>query len=161
MKGLNFLGTKLLKAQISWGPNFPGTQFLREFKKSGALMRSGTISAIAEFWPATHDLWIIKTWNFRAVMSLVKTWKKIFRYMAHGQRKINSKQLFTFSTFSNEYEIMSGLLDDDEMVVKGQLISKGLVGILNSSKKQTKKSDLQQSDLLYYDTSSRLVFVCF
>ena len=40
--------------------------------------------------------------------------------MAHGQRKINSKQLFTFSTFSNEYEIMSGLLDDDEMVVKAQ-----------------------------------------
>jgi hypothetical protein len=31
---------------------------------------------------------------------------------------------------------------------KGQLISKGLVGILNSSKKQTKKFYLQ-----YYDTS--------
>ena len=44
--------------------------------------------------------------------------------MAHGQKNndevINSKQLFTFSTFSNEYEIMSGLLDDDEMVVKAQ-----------------------------------------
>ena len=40
---------------------------------------------------------------------------------------------------------------------KGQLISKGLVGILNSSKKRTKKFDLQ-----YYDsTSSRLVFVRF
>ena len=33
---------------------------------------------------------------------------------------MNSKQLFTFSTFSKEYEVMSGLLDDDEMVVKAQ-----------------------------------------
>ena len=39
---------------------------------------------------------------------------------------------------------------------KGQLISKGLVGILNSSKKRTKKFDIQ-----YYDTSGRLVFVRF
>ena len=39
---------------------------------------------------------------------------------------------------------------------KGQLISRGLIGILNSSKKQTKKFDLQ-----YYDTSGRLVFVRF
>ena len=39
---------------------------------------------------------------------------------------------------------------------KGQLISKGLVGILNSSKKRRKKIDLQ-----YYDTSGRLVFVRF
>ena len=37
---------------------------------------------------------------------------------------------------------------------KGHLISKDLVGILNSSKKQTKKFDIQ-----YYDTSGRLVFV--
>ena len=42
------------------------------------------------------------------------------------------------------------------MFTKGQLISKGLVGILNSSKKRTKKFDLQ-----YYDTSGRLVFVRF
>ena len=39
---------------------------------------------------------------------------------------------------------------------KGQLISKGLVGILNSSKKRTKKFDIQ-----YYDTSGWLVFVRF
>ena len=39
---------------------------------------------------------------------------------------------------------------------KGQLISKGLVGILNSSKKRTKKFDLQ-----YYDTSGQLVFILF
>ena len=35
--------------------------------------------------------------------------------------------------------------------VKGYLISKGLFGILNSSKKRTKKIN-------YYDTSGRLVF---
>ena len=40
--------------------------------------------------------------------------------------------------------------------LKGQLISKGLVGILNSPKKWTKKFDLQ-----YYDTSGRLVFIRF
>ena len=40
---------------------------------------------------------------------------------------------------------------------KGQLISKGLFGILNSSKKRTKKFDLTT----YYDTSVRLVFVRF
>ena len=39
---------------------------------------------------------------------------------------------------------------------KGQLISKGLVGILNSSKKWTKKFNLQ-----YYDTSGWLVFIRF
>ena len=44
----------------------------------------------------------------------------------------------------------------EDKSTKGQLISKGLVGILNSSKKQTKKLDLQ-----YYDTSGRLVFVRF
>ena len=37
---------------------------------------------------------------------------------------------------------------------KGQLISKGLFGIFNSSKKGTKK-------LICYDTSGRLVFVRF
>ena len=37
---------------------------------------------------------------------------------------------------------------------KGQLISKGIVGILNFSKKRMKKFNLQ-----YYDTSSRLVFI--
>ena len=41
-------------------------------------------------------------------------------------------------------------------ITKGQLISKGLVGILNSSKKWMKKFDLQ-----YYDTSGRLVFIRF
>ena len=39
---------------------------------------------------------------------------------------------------------------------KGQLISKGLFAILNSSKKRTNKFDLN-----YYDTSGRLVFVRF
>ena len=39
---------------------------------------------------------------------------------------------------------------------KGQLISKGLFGTLNSPKKQTKKNQLY-----YYDTSGRLVFVRF
>ena len=39
---------------------------------------------------------------------------------------------------------------------KGQLISKGLFGILNSSKKRTKKFDL----IMYY-TSGRLVFIRF
>jgi hypothetical protein len=39
---------------------------------------------------------------------------------------------------------------------KGQLISKGLVGILSSSNKRTKKFNLE-----YYDTSGRLVFVRF
>ena len=38
---------------------------------------------------------------------------------------------------------------------KGQLISKGPFGILNSSKKRTKKIDLTTN----YDTSGRLVFV--
>ena len=42
------------------------------------------------------------------------------------------------------------------MRCKGQLISKGLVGILNSSKKRTKTFNLQ-----YYDNSGRLVFVHF
>ena len=37
---------------------------------------------------------------------------------------------------------------------KGQLISKGLFGVLNSSKKRTKKIRLN-----YYDTSGRLVFL--
>ena len=41
-------------------------------------------------------------------------------------------------------------------IAKGQLIPKGLVGIQNSSKKRTKKFDLQ-----YYDTSVGLVFVRF
>ena len=41
--------------------------------------------------------------------------------------------------------------------VKGQLISKGLFGILNYSKKQTKKFNLTTT----YDTSGRLVFVHF
>ena len=40
---------------------------------------------------------------------------------------------------------------------KGQLISKGLVGIVNSSK--TNKNN--QFNLQYYDTSGRLVFVRF
>jgi hypothetical protein len=40
---------------------------------------------------------------------------------------------------------------------KGHLISKDLVGILNSSKKQTKKIDLQY----YGGTSGRLVLVRF
>ena len=39
---------------------------------------------------------------------------------------------------------------------KGQLISEGLFGILNSSKKRTKKFDL----IMYY-TSGRLVFIRF
>ena len=39
---------------------------------------------------------------------------------------------------------------------KGQLISKGLFGILNSSKKTNKKIRL-----CYYDTSGRLVFIRF
>ena len=39
---------------------------------------------------------------------------------------------------------------------KGQLISKGLFGILNSSNKPNKKIRLN-----YYDTSGRLVFVHF
>ena len=39
---------------------------------------------------------------------------------------------------------------------KGHLISKGLVGILNSFKKRTKKFDLQ-----YYAISGCLVFICF
>ena len=42
------------------------------------------------------------------------------------------------------------------LLVKGQLISKELVGILNSSIKRIKKFNLQ-----YYDTSGRLVFVSF
>ena len=42
------------------------------------------------------------------------------------------------------------------LLVKGQLISKELVGILNSSIKRIKKFNLQ-----YYDTSGRLVFVRF
>ena len=42
------------------------------------------------------------------------------------------------------------------LFAKGQLVSKGLVGILNSSKKRTKKFDLQ-----CYDISGRLVFVRF
>ena len=41
--------------------------------------------------------------------------------------------------------------------VKGQLISKGLFGILNYSKKQTKKFNLTTT----YDTSGRFVFVRF
>ena len=41
-------------------------------------------------------------------------------------------------------------------IAKGQLIPKGLVGILNSSKKRTKKFDIQ-----FYDTSGRFVFVRF
>ena len=36
---------------------------------------------------------------------------------------------------------------------KGQLISKCLYGVFNSSKKRTKKFD--------YDTSGQIVFVCF
>ena len=40
---------------------------------------------------------------------------------------------------------------------KGQLISKGLFGILNSPKKRTKKFDFTY----YYDTSGQLVFVRF
>ena len=40
--------------------------------------------------------------------------------------------------------------------VKGQLISKCLLGIFNSPKKQTKKNQLY-----YYGTSSRIVFVRF
>ena len=46
--------------------------------------------------------------------------------------------------------------NERRIAIKGQLISKVLVGILNSSKKQTKKLDLQ-----YDDTSGRLVFVRF
>ena len=42
----------------------------------------------------------------------------------------------------------------ESRVPKGQVISKGIVGILNSSKKQTKKFDLQ-----YYDTLGPLFFV--
>ena len=40
---------------------------------------------------------------------------------------------------------------------KGQLISKGLVGILNSSNNERKISTYSK----YYDTSGRLVFVRF
>ena len=40
--------------------------------------------------------------------------------------------------------------------VKGQLISKGLFGILNYSKKTN-----EQIQLNYYDTSGRIVFVRF
>ena len=44
----NFLGTKLLGAQISWGPNFSGPKFLGDQKKvRGPNMRSRTISFIA------------------------------------------------------------------------------------------------------------------
>ena len=39
--------------------------------------------------------------------------------------------------------------------IKGQLFSKGLVGILNSSKKRAKKCDH------YHVTLGQLVFVCF
>ena len=42
------------------------------------------------------------------------------------------------------------------LFAKGQLVSKGLVAILNSSKKRTKKFDLQS-----YNTAGRLVFVRF
>ena len=42
------------------------------------------------------------------------------------------------------------------VITKVQLILKGLVGILNSSKKRTIRFDLQ-----YYDTSGQLVFVRF
>ena len=42
---------------------------------------------------------------------------------------------------------------------KGQLISKGLFGVFNSSKKRTKKFD--QTLCTYYDTSGRIVFVHF
>ena len=41
--------------------------------------------------------------------------------------------------------------------IKGQLISKGLFGILNSPKKRTKQFDLTTT----YDTLGRLVFVRF
>ena len=50
---------------------------------------------------------------------------------------------------------------DKRLSDRDQLISKGLVGILNSSKKRTKKFDLQYYDTMTYDTSGRLVFVCF
>ena len=43
-----------------------------------------------------------------------------------------------------------------QLVIKSQLISKGLFGTLNSSKKRTKKIRLN-----YQDTSGRLVFVRF
>ena len=39
-------------------------------------------------------------------------------------------------------------------MLKGQLISKGLFGILNPPKKQTKRITLY-----FYDTSGRLVFI--
>ena len=46
-------GPKLLRAQISWRPNFSGPKFLEVQiswgpKKSGAQIRSGTISVIAK-----------------------------------------------------------------------------------------------------------------
>ena len=42
-----------------------------------------------------------------------------------------------------------------KVVSKGQLISKGLSAILNSSKKRSKKFDFTK----YYDTSGRIVFI--
>ena len=59
-------------------------------------------------------------------------------------------------TFTVQYTYPYGLGLLLPTIPKGQLISKGLDGILNSSKKRTKKFDIQ-----YYDTSGRLIFVHF
>ena len=71
-------------------------------------------------------------------------WKDI---QSHRMWKIDRTEMSEVAHFSLRYPC--------KYCVKGQLISKGLVSILNSSK-TNKKFDLQ-----YYDTSGWLVFVRF
>ena len=81
-------------------------------------------------------------------------------YTPHGDYRhdvpaISSRNLINlrFAEYSVSKQVIRLL---NPSISKGQLISKGLVGILNSPKKRTKKFNLQ-----YYDTSGRLVFVRF
>ena len=63
-----YAGTKFVEAQTSWGPNFLRTKFLgdqisRGPKKSGAKMRSGTISVTA----------VLGRWNIWGRLGFVAT----------------------------------------------------------------------------------------
>ena len=72
--------------------------------------------------------------------------------------KANSNSLcWTILVCKLELALAEWKFVDARATVKGQLISKGLFGILNFSKKRTKKFDF----ITYYDTSGRLVFVHF
>ena len=66
---------------------------------------------------------------------------------------------FCFNSYCilfSSYMKISVLWDEKKTASKGQLILKRLFGILNSSKKRTKKIRLN-----YYDTSGRIAFVRF